>query len=259
MDRSTNGLTLAEARVWRDHVFTTAIVDDDAESFATIDPSVREKLVISPHIAPEALEQYRRLGATLHHAQVERDIRVVMVGSAAAGEGKTLTAVNIALTLSESYRRRVLLVDADLRRPAIHAIFNVPNVRGLNDSLQEGDDRPLPLSEVSPHLSVLTAGAPNPDPMSVLSSSRMRRVLREGTESFDWVVVDTPPVAVLPDAHLLAAMVDAAILVIRAGATPMRVIERAVATLGRARVVGAVLNGVAPNANSSYYAGYYRR
>ena len=102
---------------------------------------------------PVAVEQYRRLAGTLHELQVEQGLKTLMVTSALPKEGKTLTVVNLALTLSESCRRRVLLIDADLRRPFIHEVFQLPNVRGLNDVL--GSERgELPLQPVSEHLSV---------------------------------------------------------------------------------------------------------
>jgi capsular exopolysaccharide synthesis family protein len=257
MDRTAEGLALADARAAHGTPRFAAVTPE--HSLGTIDRAIFEKLVVSPDLAPAALEQYRRLAATLHHAQMDREIRVVMVVSAAAGEGKTLTAVNVALTLSESYRRRVLLVDADLRRPSIHGIFNVPNVRGLNEGLRDGSDRPLPLVDVSAHLSLLTAGAPNPDPMGVLSSTRMKRVLQESAARFEWVVLDTPPIAVLPDANLLADMVDAAILVVRAGVTPLRMIQRAIATLGRERTVGVVLNAIEASSDAAHDYGRYDR
>ena len=89
-----------------------------------------EKVVATPDIRPAFVEQYRKLAGILHHAQLERNIKVVLVTSAVAGEGKSLTATNLALTFSESYHRTVLLVDADLRRPTLHETFQVPNVVG---------------------------------------------------------------------------------------------------------------------------------
>src|SRR6186713_2934750 len=94
------------------------------------DSPFMERLVVHDNAEPAAVEQYRRLGAILHQAQVERGIRIVMVASAQAAEGKTLTAANLGLTLSESYRRRVLLIDADLRRPSLSALFQLPNTAG---------------------------------------------------------------------------------------------------------------------------------
>jgi capsular exopolysaccharide synthesis family protein len=212
-----------------------------------LDPRQSEKLVVGNRIPPLPLEQYRKLAASLHHAQADHGLRVVMVTSALATEGKTLTATNLALTLAESYRRRVLLVDADLRRPSLHDVFQVPNLSGLSDGLKTSDERKLALIQISPTLTLLPAGRPEPDPMAALSSARMRRVVAEAAESFDWVILDTPPVGLLTDAHLLAAMVDGALLVVRAERTPYEAVKRATDIIGRERVLGVVLNAVEPD------------
>jgi protein-tyrosine kinase len=220
---------------------------------------VAEKVVVDAETNPASVEQYRRLAAVLHHAQNERGLKVIMVTSALPGEGKTLTASNLALTLSESYQRRVLLVDADLRRPSIHQLFALPSLSGLSDGLRSIEDRKLTLVEVSSHLTVLPAGRPDPDPMSVLTSSRMQYVLDEAREKFDWVIVDTPPVGLMPDAHLLAAMVDGALLIIGAGMSPHRAVAKAADVIGRDRILGVVLNRVARNdmSHGAYYYSYY--
>ncbi len=203
-----------------------------------------EKLVIAPHTDRSTVEQYRKLAAKLHHAQRERNLKVVMVASAVSGDGKTLTATNLALTFSESYRRRVLLIDADLRRPSIHEVFQVVNRTGLTDIFAAEAEPKLPLIQASARLSLLLAGRPDPDPMSGLTSGRMRRLIGEAAATFDWVIIDTPPLVLLPDANLLGAMVDGAILVIRAGKTPYKLIIRAIEALGRERILGVVLNRV---------------
>lgn len=220
-----------------------------------------EKLVVAASIPRVSIEQYRRLAATLHHAQEARGIRTVLVASALAEEGKTLTATNLALTLSESYRRRVLLVDADLRQPSLHSVFQVPNTSGLSDGLAAFPERKLSLVQLSPLLSLLPGGAPEPDPMGALTSARMRRIVAEAAAAFDWVIIDTPPVGLLPDANLLAAMVDAALLVVRAGRTPFAVVQKAVEAVGRDRVLGVVLNAVEAGAqrHTEDYAYYYAR
>jgi capsular exopolysaccharide synthesis family protein len=212
--------------------------------FQGFSTATAEKLVVGTNAAPSFVEQYRKLAATLHHTQVDRGVRVVMIASALPSEGKTLTATNLALTLSESYRRRVLLVDGDLRRPSLHDVFQVPNVAGLSDGLAADTERKLPLIQISPLLSLLTAGRPEPDPMGALTSSRMRQVITEAAAAFDWVVLDTPPVGLMPDANLLAAMVDVAVLVVRSGSTPVAAVQRATAAIGRERVLGVVLNGL---------------
>jgi capsular exopolysaccharide synthesis family protein len=190
------------------------------------------------------IEQYRKLAAVLHHEQADSGLKVLMVASPLAGDGKTLTAVNLALTLSESYQRRVLLVDGDLRSPSIHRLFGVDNVSGLDEGLRDDRERKLTLVEVSPQLTLLPAGRPDSDPMSVLTSSRMQTVLDEAREKFDWVIVDTPPLGLLPDAHLLARMVDGTVLVVAAGCTSYQSTARAAELLGRNRILGVVLNRV---------------
>lgn len=219
------------------------------------DQAFAPRMVISPEIKPSTVEQYRRLAAALHRAQSDTKIKVVMIASALPGEGKTLTAINLALTLSESYGRRVLLVDADFRRPMLHEALQAPNVVGLIDGLKSDAEDGLTVIDISPRLSLLPAGHPDPDPMSALTSDRMRCVLEEAATKFDWVLLDTPPMGILSDAHLLAAMAHVAVLVIQAGRTPFALIQRAVASLDRTRLIGVVLNRVehqAAAANGNY-------
>ena len=217
-----------------------------------------QEKVIGGHLPPQVLEEYRKLGALVHHLQADRGVKVVMVTSAVAGEGKTLTATNLAVVLSASYGRRVLLVDADLRRPSLHQVFNTVSLEGLGDILAGAAEVP-PLVQVTPRLTLLTAGRPNADPLHGLTSERMRQLLREAREAFDFVIIDTPPVGLMTDASLLASMVDVALLVVRAVSTPYDLVKRAADTIGRHRIAGVVLNRAEPQQNHSYqyYAGYY--
>ena len=229
--------------------------------FRSFNAKYAEKLVVFSTMSAPLREQYRRLAATLHHAQGENDIKTLMVTSAVPDEGKTLTAANIALTLSESYQRRVLLLDADLRRPSLGDMFELPNVSGLNEALSGKQDRKVAIIQISERLSLLTAGAPDHDPMSKLTSERMFKLLEEAKEAFDWVVIDTPPIGILTDAKLLGAIADAALLVVRAGKTPAPLVKRAVDALGRERIIGVVLNrgetGRMSAGDDSYYDAYY--
>ena len=222
-------------------------------------PIFFERLVVHHDAAPVAIEQYRRLAAVLHHSQVEKGNKVVMVASAQPAEGKTLTAANLALTLSESYRRRVLLIDADLRRPSLNRLFKLPHRAGLSDNLKADEDLPLQLMTLSPSLSLLPGGNADHDPMSGLTSGRMQQIIDRAAASFDWVIVDTPPVALLTDTHLLAAMVDSAVLVIDAGHTACADVQRAIESIGRDKIVGVVLNRVEQNVlEESSYSNYYK-
>jgi protein-tyrosine kinase len=224
-----------------------------------INAALKTKTVIDLDMMPASREQYRRLAAALHQAQRTSGFKVVMVASAVAGEGKTLTASNLAMTLSESYRRDVLLIDADLRRPSLHQVFQVPGAPGLSDGLITSEDPKLPLHRVSERLAVLPAGRPTSDPIGALTSERMRRLIDEAREVFDWVVIDTPPVGLLTDAALLSSMADGVVLVVKAESTPHDMVVRAVNAIGRERVIGTVLNRAKeqPNRTSYDYYKYY--
>jgi protein-tyrosine kinase len=193
----------------------------------------------------------------LHDAAATNGVRIVMIASAMPGEGKTLTAANLALTLSESYQNRVLLIDADLRRPTLDHVFRLKAASGLIEGLQTGAK--LVLRQVSARLSILPAGRPTSDPMAALTSTGMRHLLDEAKESFDWVILDTPPLMLLPDAHLLSALVDTAVLVVRANSTPHELVKRAADTIGRDRISGVVLNQAQASVlnHGDYYSYHY--
>lgn len=213
---------------------------------ARIHDNLQEKVVASDGMAPAVAEQYRKLGAKLHQLQLERDLKTLMVISAVPGEGKTLTSINLALTFSRSYKRKVLLIDADLRKPSIQDAFGMIGVSGLHEALlgETPTWSSVPVFDLGGGLSVLPAGRPTPDPMMVLTSDRMRSILAEAKREYDWVIIDTAPLAVLPDAHVLRDTVDAAVLVIQAGHTSYDLVERAIGLVGRDHIVGVVLNGV---------------
>jgi capsular exopolysaccharide synthesis family protein len=217
-----------------------------------------EKLVLSPDLPTHVVEQYRRLGATLHQAQSEQGVRIVMITSAVPHEGKTLVASNLALVLSTSYGRSVLLVDGDLRRPTVHTVFGLPNATGIADALKDGTADALVPAPVTRNLSVLVAGTPQSDPMRIVTGAGMQRLLATSAGKYDWVVLDSPPIAILPDAHLLAAGIDRAVIVIEAARTPYDAIQKAIDTIGPERLIGAVLNR-ADGAQSAPYGkyGYY--
>jgi capsular exopolysaccharide synthesis family protein len=223
-----------------------------------LDPSLEHKVVIDESMDPASREQYRRLATGLHAAQAASGLKVVMLVSALAGEGKTLTASNLALTFSESYQRSVLLIDGDLRRPSLHTVFNLQNSPGLSEGLLASQDRKLPLHRVSARLTVLTAGTATDDPMAALASERMQRLVDQARETFDWVIVDTPPIGLLSDANLLAAFADGAILVVKAESTPSELVQRAVAAIGKDRLLGVVLNRASVPMGPGYaYQRYY--
>lgn len=234
------------------------ISEPHSETFDRVAVRYEGKTVMEAEVSPQSREQYRRLAASLHHAQALHGTKVVMITSALVGEGKTLTASNVALTLSQSYQKQVLLVDADLRRPSLQAVFGIRSGAGLTEGLTALKEHPVPVHQVSPRLGILQAGRPTSDPIAALTSERMRRLVEEARKTFDWVILDTPPVALLTDASLVTAMTDGAIIVVKAGHTPYELVERAVAAIGRDRTLGVVLNHAEiPSHGTGYYGDYY--
>lgn len=220
--------------------------------------NLSRKVVIDHDTEPASKEQYRRLATSLYAAQAAKGLKAVMVASAVANEGKSLTASNLALTFSESYQKRVLLIDGDLRRPSLHTVFGVEGEPGLTEGLFAADGQTLALHHITSTLTLLTAGQPTSDPMAALASDRMRLLVDEARETFDWILIDTPPIGLMADANLLSGIVDGALLVVRAESTPYDEVQRAVAMLGKERVLGVVLNRARPDASTkdTYYSYY---
>jgi protein-tyrosine kinase len=224
-----------------------------------IPPALENKLVVGRDASSLTIEQYRRLAAVLHDFQEQHGLKTLTVTSAQPQEGKTLTVTNLALTLSESYHQRVLLVDADLRRPSIHDLFGIQNGAGLSDLISNGGSS-MPVVEISSGLSILTAGRHLSSPLAMLTSDRMRTIIADASTQFDWVLLDTPPVGFLPDAQLVARLSEGILFVIAAGVTPYGLVQRAIAELGTDRIVGTVLNRVEKRmlgANDYSCGGYY--
>jgi capsular exopolysaccharide synthesis family protein len=212
------------------------------------DPHLDGKLVGTDSIDPAAVERYRDLAAALADIRKSRALKTVMIASAKRGEGRTTTAVNLALTLAQQTNCRVLLIDGDLQSPSIHTIFQLPNVAGLTQLLEttgaadEATGGRAPVVDVGAQLTVLTAGRPSADPTAALISPRMRALLLEAATRFEWVVMDAPCVASIEDPHLLAWLTDGAVLVVDARRTGATVVQDAIAALGSERVIGVVLN-----------------
>ena len=221
--------------------------------------AVLGKTVADSKLSALSREQYRQLAATLHNAQAENGLKAVMIASAVGGEGKTITAANLAWTFAESYRRRVLLVDADLRRPSLHRLFDIREPPSL--AFESSRSWTEQVRQVTPRLGLLTRTQPSTAPMADLTSTRMRELIQEARRMVDWIIVDTPPIALLPDASLLASVVDGTVIVVRAGSTPLELVRRAVDALDAKTTLGVVLNGASRQVlNDDYgYDEYYTR
>jgi capsular exopolysaccharide synthesis family protein len=165
--------------------------------------------------------------------------------------------------LTTSYSRKVLLIDADLRRPSLHVLFRIPVTSGLSEGLEGASTTRVSAVQLSPLLALLPAGRPVENPVPLLTSERMAALIRDARQHFDWVIVDTPPVGLLTDANLLTKESDTTLLVIHANRTPYALVQKAIQAVGKAKIFGVVMNRLEEQIHltgSTYtgYSGYYR-
>jgi capsular exopolysaccharide synthesis family protein len=192
------------------------------------------------------IESYRMLRTSILLSTAGAPPKTILITSSQPGEGKTTTAVNTAILLSQ-LGASVLLIDADLRRPAVHTALKIPHGRGISNYLSSHtplDDLivKLPISS----LSVLPCGPIPPNPAELISSDRMKELLRALSRRFDHILIDSPPMVSVTDPIILSTMVDGLILVVQAGRSTRELARRSRRELARvgARVFGVVLNNV---------------
>lgn len=217
------------------------------------------RLVALLYPRSSASEAYRILRANIEFAAIDDPMRTLLITSSVPGEGKTVTAANLA-TLFAQTGRSVLLVDADLRKPGVHRIFNLPNTQGLTTLLRDPDVSPATVIVPSEQagLQLLTAGPLPPNPAELFGSQRMRKVVERLQRDHDLIVFDSPPVQAVTDAAILSSFIDGTIMVIDADTSRRNSVRRSREALARAgaRILGVVLNRVPEGAQAGYY-GYY--
>jgi capsular exopolysaccharide synthesis family protein len=229
--------------------------------FLGLVPKVRAGFspLLTPQSPHEFGEAFRSLRTALAFSNSGSVGRVILVTSSQPLEGKTTTACNLAIALSLS-GERVLLIDADLRRPNVAKTLGVEPGVGLSHLLTgQASSRDAVRETGTANLWVMTAGHVPPNPSELLASEKMGALLDPSNGWFDWVIVDAPPVLAVTDAVILAPMVSGVAFVVRSELTPQRHVKRALDTLmtGQPRLLGLVLNGVDLERNKYYYSRYY--
>jgi capsular exopolysaccharide synthesis family protein len=210
-----------------------------------------------------AADQYRTLRHSVERLRRESGLQVLALTSATPGDGKSITTLNLAGALAQGRGTRVIVVDADLRRPSVAGYL------GLGSESSGGLARVLVDPEYGLgravrrlerfNLAVLPAGAHQSAPYELLNSPRMESLLREARALYDHVLIDTPPIVTLPDCRLIGKWADGFLVVVGAHKTPRRLLAAALAQLDSAKVIGVVFNGDDhPLANQYGYYDYYR-
>ncbi|MGV0027885.1 GumC family protein [Phormidesmis priestleyi] len=199
---------------------------------------------------------FEMLQTTLGFTLTDKALKVVLVTSALPTEGKSFVAANLAVSNAQM-GRRVLLIDADMRRPSQHEIWQLPNLKGLSDILVGQADYQTSVVEGLINLDILTAGTLPPNPMALLSSQRIASVIKAAKADYDFIIIDTPPIALSADALTLGKLADGVLLVVRPGVVNSSAIATAKSLLTQSgqQVLGMVVNGVIPeNESGSYYS-----
>ncbi|MEI2690892.1 MAG: polysaccharide biosynthesis tyrosine autokinase [Anaerolineae bacterium] len=214
------------------------------------------------HMAPKSLgaEAYRVLRTNLQFSALDKPLTTLVCTSAMPGEGKSTTVSNLAAVMAQS-DKRVILVDADLRRPSLHKLLKLPNNVGLSTALlDKGRDPAVYLQDTDmPNLRVMTTGPIPPNPAEMLNSARMHEMIEVLKSEADLVLFDTPPVLAVADTSILASQVDGTLLVVWAGKTRGELLMQAVERLQSLSIqpLGVVLNKLTQRKGGYYYSNYY--
>lgn len=204
---------------------------------------------VEPHLVaitrPDSAycEEYRALRTQVLHRSEKQNLKSIVVASVNAGEGKSVTTLNLAWMLAQTDGVRCLVIDSDLRRPRLASYLGIETDGGLSDVLTgraKFRDSIIKLEPSGLHL--LPGGYARRDVAELLSGYRFKDVLREAREMFDYVIIDAPPLGIFTDANLLINQADAALLVIRAGKTKYSAVDRVLESLPKERMLGVVLN-----------------
>ena len=202
-------------------------------------------------------EQFRTIRTNLQFTAVDDTLETMLVTSAGPSEGKSFTIANLAIVFAQQ-EKKVLLVDADMRKPTVHYTFRIDNRRGLSSVLVgEYELNEATIKSDVPNLDILPSGPIPPNPSELLGSNKMRRLIDEAKDQYDLVIFDTPPVLAVTDAQLLANFVDGSLLVIRSKKTDQESAIKAKELLepAKAKLLGAVLNDVQTSKDQYYYYG----
>lgn len=204
-------------------------------------------------------EAFRMLRTNLQFVGVDKPLKKIVITSSNPGEGKSVVAANLAISIA-STGSKVLLIDADLRRPKVHKLFFLENYKGLS-SLLAGDLKIDDVANETPveNLHIITSGPIPPNPAEILGSAKMNQFIEKASSVYDIIIFDSPPVNTVADASILSSIADGVILVIEAGVTAREAAILAKEQLEKinARILGVVLNKAKQSSEGYYYYYYY--
>jgi capsular exopolysaccharide synthesis family protein len=239
------GVAVAEA-ITMTSIGATAIATEPAihTPVKTASPRRIDRALVAAHAPDTATaSQYRSICTRILHADQATPVKVIMVTSPGTGEGKSVTAANLALTMAREYQRPTCLIDANLRHPKLQEMFGLPDGPGLIDVLAGRATIDQALTIVEPSgVAVLTAGKGPEHPAELLGTPMMRRTIDGLRAQFDRIVVDSPAALPMVDFGMMESLADRLVLVVRSGVTAKASIQDAMSTIDSTRLLGVVLN-----------------
>lgn len=225
----------------------------------TIEINSSHRIVLLTDPRSPGADRFRLLRMCLKELSATKQLRRLIVTSPLPKDGKTTVAINLATALAEYGKNRVLLIDGDLHCPSVSRSLNIENGPGLAECLEYGLEPLSAIVRLTPlQIYLLQSGESHNNPTELVQSDSFKVVLDRLSPYFDWIVIDTPPLAPLSDALLMSRHADASLLVVRANETPKKAVGEALSVLGPNRVAGIILNG-SEGINTLYskYSGYY--
>ena len=204
-------------------------------------------------------EQYRAIRTNIEYSNVDQNTKTILVTSSDKNEGKTTTVSNLAVSFA-NLNKKVLLIDCDLRNASIHKMFKLNNIYGLTDILAKDKavDKCIQETELE-NLYVLTAGAIPPNPAEILSSEKMKNLIEDLKNIYDYIFIDTPPIGLVTDAGALSSFIDGVVLVVKSESIEKKYLEETKKKLDAvdARILGAILNSYKSEQKDYDYYSYY--
>ena len=219
-----------------------------------------KELIVQRKPKSPVSEAYRSLRTNIEFANIDKDIKSIMVTSSKPGEGKTTTISNLAITMA-NMGKKVAIVDCDLRKPRIHKIFEISNIGGITDILLNHCDYKGYVKNTDiKGLDIITAGQIPSNPSEILASRSMKNLLEKIKQDYDYMFIDAPPVAVVTDAAILSSYIDGVIVVCSSGYVEIDLAKSAKLSLEKvgANMLGVVLNNINVEGRNAYYSYYYQ-
>ena len=213
-------------------------------------------LIVEKNSNSISAEAYKTLRTNIQYSSFDKEIKTILVTSTIPGEGKSTIAGNLALSFAQQ-DKKVLVIDCDLRKPALHKMFKLSNFKGLSDVIVGNSDLEKAMYNYRDNFDILTSGKIPPNPSEILASNAMTMLLEKLKTMYDIIIIDSAPLQAVTDAQIISNKVDGTLLVIRAGLTKREAILQAKELLNQvnAKILGVVLNGAENNSEKHYY--YY--